>query len=95
MRKASLSCYLDVIFNPDLGLVVLEAKYGAADQDENARELIIDVTVPLQALVHHSQVNIPGHRTKVGTSPFITRCIAFSTTFTCSGFLLPFVVYMN
>jgi hypothetical protein len=47
------------------GLVVLEATYGPIDRDEDAHDLILDVTVPLQALVHHSQLYIAGHQTKV------------------------------
>ncbi|KAI0317954.1 hypothetical protein OF83DRAFT_1118624 [Amylostereum chailletii] len=47
------------------GLVVLEATYGPTDPDPEAKELIVDVTVPVQALVHKSQLYIPGHRPKV------------------------------
>ena len=47
------------------GLVVLEASYGPTDPDPEARALIVDVTVAIQALVHRSQLYIPGHRSKV------------------------------
>lgn len=48
-----------------LGLVVIEALYGPAEPDVEAKDLTIDVTVPVQALVHNSQVFVPGRRTKV------------------------------
>jgi DnaJ homolog subfamily C member 11 len=47
------------------GLVVLEASYGPTDPDPEARDLVVDVTVAIQALVHKSQLYIPGHRSKV------------------------------
>jgi hypothetical protein len=47
------------------GLVVLEASYGPMDSDPEARDLAVDVTVAIQALVHKSQLYIPGHRSKV------------------------------
>lgn len=55
----------DTLFAP--GLTILEAFYGSTERDENGKELMVDVTIPLQALVHHSQLHIPGHRSKVGT----------------------------
>jgi hypothetical protein len=54
------------------GLVVLEASYGPTDPDPEARALIVDVTVPIQALVHKSQLYIPGHRSKVRTLSLMT-----------------------
>ena len=70
MQKKVLQDLLSTISRSDWfffpqGLVVLEATYGPTDEDEDARQLILDVTIPLQALVQHSQVYIPGHRTKV------------------------------
>jgi DnaJ homolog subfamily C member 11 len=47
------------------GLVVLDASYGPIDPDPEARQLVVDVTVAIQALVHKSQLYIPGHRSKV------------------------------
>jgi Domain of unknown function (DUF3395) len=47
------------------GLVILEASYGPIDPDPEARDLVVDVTVAIQALVHKSQLYIPGHRSKV------------------------------
>jgi DnaJ family protein C protein 11 len=47
------------------GLVVLEASYGPIAPDPEARDLVVDVTVAIQALVHKSQLYIPGHRSKV------------------------------
>ncbi|THH19608.1 hypothetical protein EW146_g1595 [Bondarzewia mesenterica] len=52
------------------GLVILEAIYGPMDSDPEARDLEVDVTVPIQALVHKGQLNIPGHRPKSGLQGF-------------------------
>lgn len=52
------------------GLVVLEASYGPIDSDPEARDLAVDVTVAIQALVHKSQLYIPGHRSKSGLQGF-------------------------
>ncbi|KAH9992284.1 hypothetical protein BJV77DRAFT_439991 [Russula vinacea] len=52
------------------GLVVLEASYGPIDPDPEARDLVVDVTVAIQALVHKSQLYIPGHRSKSGLQGF-------------------------
>ncbi|KAG2367162.1 hypothetical protein BDR07DRAFT_1393807 [Suillus spraguei] len=49
------------------GLVILSATYGP---EADVKNLTIDVTVPVQALVHNSQVHIPGHRTKAGIQGF-------------------------
>ncbi|TFY75673.1 hypothetical protein EWM64_g8339 [Hericium alpestre] len=50
------------------GLVIMEATYGPMAPDPELRDLMVDVTIPLQALVHKSQLYIPGHRTKVRVS---------------------------
>lgn len=42
------------------GLVIEEAMYGAAEADEAARNLSLNVTTPVQALVRNSQLYIPG-----------------------------------
>ncbi|KAI0249743.1 hypothetical protein BJV78DRAFT_1224510 [Lactifluus subvellereus] len=52
------------------GLVVLEAVYGPIDSDPEARDLVVDVTVAIQALVHKSQLYIPGHHSKSGLQGF-------------------------
>lgn len=53
-----------------VGLVIEEARYGPAGHgEEQARQLDIDVTIPLQALVHNSQLYIPGGRSKVSSRP--------------------------
>ncbi|KAI9508089.1 hypothetical protein F5148DRAFT_1275922 [Russula earlei] len=52
------------------GLVILEASYGPTDPDPEARDLIVDVTVAIQALVRKSQLYIPGHRPKSGLQGF-------------------------
>ncbi len=46
-----------------IGLIIQEAHYGLFDVDGD--DLAIDVTVALQALVHHSQLYVPGDQTKV------------------------------
>ena len=55
------------------GLVILEALYGPLERDEAAEGLDLDVTVALQALVHRSQLYIPGRRSKVSSRSF-RRC---------------------
>ncbi|KAA1476579.1 DnaJ-domain-containing protein [Dentipellis sp. KUC8613] len=52
------------------GLVIMEATYGPMDPDPEARDLMVDVTIPLQALVQHGQLYIPGHRSKAGVQGF-------------------------
>ncbi|KAH7926250.1 DnaJ-domain-containing protein [Leucogyrophana mollusca] len=52
------------------GLIILEASYGPTCPDDEAKQLNLDVTVPVQALVHNSQVYVPGHRTKSGIQGF-------------------------
>ena len=55
------------------GLVILEALYGPLERDEAAEGLDLDVTVASQALVHRSQLYIPGRRSKVSSRSF-HRC---------------------
>ncbi|KDQ22380.1 hypothetical protein PLEOSDRAFT_1109490 [Pleurotus ostreatus PC15] len=50
------------------GLIIQEALYGLFDVDGD--DLSIDVTVALQALVHHSQLYVPGDQTKLGIQGF-------------------------
>ncbi len=45
--------------------MVLEASYGPIDPDPEARDLAVDVTVAIRALVHKSQLYIHGHRSKL------------------------------
>jgi len=55
------------------GLIIISAHYGLATvftqrgmrEHEGEEEVVIDVTVPTQALVSDSRVNIPGGRAKV------------------------------
>lgn len=53
------------------GLVVLRASYGPASPDlaagltAHVRDDVADVTIPIQALVHNSQLHIPGGHPKV------------------------------
>lgn len=54
-----------LLINGFEGLVVLEATYGSAENGDGAKDLVIDVTVPLQALVRNSQLCIPSSQTKV------------------------------
>ncbi|KAG6916422.1 hypothetical protein DXG01_006826 [Tephrocybe rancida] len=46
------------------GLIIMKATWGSINEDDSARDLVIDVTVPLQALVRKSQVYIPSDRNK-------------------------------
>jgi DnaJ homolog subfamily C member 11 len=48
-----------------LGLLILEALYGPTEQDNETKDLVMDVTVAVQALVRNSQIHITGLRTKV------------------------------
>ncbi|KAH9171068.1 hypothetical protein EDB89DRAFT_1192482 [Lactarius sanguifluus] len=72
---------------PCEGLVVLEASYGPTDPDPEARALVVDVTVAIQALVHKSQLYIPGHRSKSGLQgfydpvPSCAKCLRIRYTF--------------
>lgn len=43
--------------------------YGAAEMDDTAENIWLDVTTPMQALVHNSQLHIPGGDTKVMDEP--------------------------
>ncbi|KAF9459760.1 hypothetical protein BDZ94DRAFT_1224306 [Collybia nuda] len=52
------------------GLIILEATYGATESRDGANDLVIDVTVPLQALVRNSQLCIPTSQTKLGIQGF-------------------------
>jgi DnaJ family protein C protein 11 len=62
--------YVDLLtFVCRQGLVILSATYGP-----ECRNVAMDVTVPVQALVHNSQVYVPGHRTKVVTFVFSIGC---------------------
>lgn len=52
------------------GLIILEAWYGNLSRireitSENLPQEIIDVRIPVQALVHDSQLTIPGGHSKV------------------------------
>jgi DnaJ family protein C protein 11 len=68
------------------GLIILHADYGLAsaftdrgirhpDENENGGPMVIDVTVPLQALVQDSKVTIPGGRSKFDLLGFYDPCI--------------------
>lgn len=77
---------MGVLFS--LGLIVDWAVYGSAEvidssfaspyaitsDDVNRSEGLIDVTVPLQALVHHSQLSVPQGRSKSGLVGFYDPC---------------------
>ncbi|KIJ61429.1 hypothetical protein HYDPIDRAFT_31300 [Hydnomerulius pinastri MD-312] len=52
------------------GLVILEAIYGPAWPDKETAGLDVDVTIPLQALVHNSQVYVSGKLPKSGIRGF-------------------------
>lgn len=57
----------------------MDARYGPAEQDEYTRGLDIDVTIPLQVLVHNSQLFIPGQRSKVRSLVFYPHYPSFSS----------------
>ncbi|KAG6837567.1 hypothetical protein H0H93_006981 [Arthromyces matolae] len=46
------------------GLLIVEATWGPMYEGDDAKDLFVDVTVPLQVLVHRSQVFIPADRNK-------------------------------
>ncbi|KAI6158180.1 hypothetical protein BKA82DRAFT_288206 [Pisolithus tinctorius] len=52
------------------GLIILEATYGPSPDNE-ATDLDVDVTVPLQALVHNSQLYISSKTPKSGIPGFL------------------------
>ncbi|KAI6006956.1 hypothetical protein EDD15DRAFT_2358022 [Pisolithus albus] len=52
------------------GLIILEATYGPSP-DKEATDLDVDVTVPLQALVHNSQLYISSRTPKSGIPGFL------------------------
>lgn len=71
------------------GLIILHADYGIAsaftdrgirraDEDEHGGPTVIDVTVPLQALVTDSRVTIPGGRSKCDLLGFYDPCLGES-----------------
>ena len=51
-----------------VGLIIQEASYGVFDEQSDAQNLAVDVTIPVQALVRNSQVYIPGGSSKVSAS---------------------------
>jgi len=63
------------------GLVILEGTYGPTDSTAEARALMVDVTIPLQSLVHKSQLYISAHQRKSGLpgfldpSPLCSKCV--------------------
>lgn len=48
--------------------MIEEATYGPSDEDEETKDLVVDVTVAMQALVNNSQLHIPARRSKVGST---------------------------
>ncbi|KAG0266192.1 hypothetical protein DFQ27_009959 [Actinomortierella ambigua] len=56
------------------GLVIIEAIYGNLDADV-ALCLITDVTIPVQALVHNSQLSMPGGHSKTHIMGFHDPCL--------------------
>jgi hypothetical protein len=52
-----------------IGLVILNASYSAREKGKDIEGLSIDATIPLQALVHASQLHIPALRSKVRQDP--------------------------
>ncbi|KAG0230083.1 hypothetical protein BGW41_002617 [Actinomortierella wolfii] len=56
------------------GLVIIEAFYGNLDADP-ALGLVADVTIPVQALVHNSQLSMPGGHSKTHIMGFHDPCL--------------------
>ncbi|TFK20522.1 DnaJ-domain-containing protein [Coprinopsis marcescibilis] len=52
------------------GLVIESAIYGVIDTEDGARDLAIDVTIPLQALVRNSRLHVPGGQSKSNLQGF-------------------------
>ncbi|KAF8970217.1 hypothetical protein BDZ97DRAFT_131299 [Flammula alnicola] len=52
------------------GLVIQQATYGAAESEDATENILVDVTIPLQALVRNSQLHIPGGDTKAALQGF-------------------------
>ncbi|KIM42338.1 hypothetical protein M413DRAFT_131727 [Hebeloma cylindrosporum] len=52
------------------GLIIQNAVYGAAETDDTTENIWLDVTTPTQALVHNSQLHIPGGDTKAALQGF-------------------------
>lgn len=52
-------------YSPLLGLVILEATYGPTSLDHETAGLDVDVMIPLQALVHNSQLYVSNKVPKV------------------------------
>ncbi|KAI0340380.1 DnaJ-domain-containing protein [Trametopsis cervina] len=69
------------------GLIIADARYGPAAKDDATRGLDVDVTVPMQVLVHNSQLHIPGRRSKAGLpgfydpAPSVPKCLRVHYTF--------------
>jgi len=68
------------------GLIILHADYGLAsaftdrgirhpEEDQHGGPMVIDVTIPIQALVQDSKVTIPGGRSKSDLLGFYDPCI--------------------
>ena len=53
-----------------LGLIIENATYGASEIDGDTSDFLVDVTIPLQALVTNSQLHIAGGHTKVMLSGY-------------------------
>ena len=66
------------------GLVIIDARYGPAENGDALQGLTIDVTIPLQALVTKSQLYIPGRRSKVSSRTYHTSMPSFLPFFCIS-----------
>ncbi|KAH0834869.1 hypothetical protein J3R83DRAFT_10498 [Lanmaoa asiatica] len=64
------SMQLSPSYPPPSGLVILEATYGPTSLDNETAGLDVDVTIPLQALVHNSQVYVSNRVPKSGIQGF-------------------------
>lgn len=68
LRKVGIMHFpvvLCIPYQSRVGLLILEASYGAAETEEGVKDMLIDVTIPIQALVRNSQLYIRGGKDKV------------------------------
>jgi len=52
------------------GLVIIEATYGSVEKDDGAKDLTLDVAIPLQAIIRNSQLYVASGQCKSGIQGF-------------------------
>lgn len=58
--------------------MIVEASYGSVEKNDGAKDLVLDVTIPLQALVRNSQLYVPADQTKVCDTIEVRNLLALS-----------------